>query len=404
MPRRVFTQKNQIGSFASLDRYVTLSMMRQTFQFWIVISGQSSSTFSNEGIADDFLMLPHNNFVLNGERSFPEVGTNSCSGYCSGHSDECLSGQSTKDRLTTQEPRRSLNILTEHAPVDKQSCTRSAWISPRPSYPARHVDNTEYFNVDENDEPMSRRKYGSPEIPLVKGETVFDATSGRSVDFEKACKVRKTGKHHHPSRDQETQTLHETASAFTNTADSLRAREFIEMSRQNHSPAVKLQAGNSFQLLPTFIPVPSDPSGTCFVSPTLGYPVSAPGHPSLAPMPSTTHVFHPGNARQDHFVYLASQMYPHVPHGVSTVYTPQGPSNVNTVGSPSALPFILAPGRMPYKGPHAPMPNYAIPGPAFVPSSSPGPSMVHNQPGNHGNTYRQYLMRPGSHVLQPMYQ
>lgn len=330
---------------------------------------------------------------------------NSCSGYCSGHSDERVPGQGVKDRKMDRKTQRPLETLTEQAPRYKQSCTRDIWISPRTSCAPKQVRNTGYFNIDDTDDDVSRRKYASPESSFMKGERVFDGSSGRSVDFEKACKVRRTGKyHHHPSRDQETQTLHETASAFTNPAGSARAREFIEMSRQNHSPAVKLQAGNSFQLLPTFIPVPSDPNGTCFVSPTLGYPVSAAAHPPFAQMPSTTHVLHPGNATKDHFVYLPSQMYSHVPHAVSTVYTSQVPPNVTTVGSPSALPVILAPGRVAYKGPHAPMANYAIPGPAFVPPPSPDISMRHNQPGGHLNTHRQYLMRPGSHVLQPMYQ
>ncbi len=340
--------------------------------------------------------------MLNGEQNFrgAEVAANSCPGYCSGHSDDCLPGRGVKDRKTEREMHRPLDTLNEHASGHKQSSTRDVWISPRTSCAPKAVGNIDYFNIDDPDDDVTARRYASPEIPFVKGERVFDGSSGRSVDFEKACKVRRTGKYHHPSRDQETQTLHETASAFTNPAGSSRAREFIEMSRQNHSPTVKLPAGNSFQLLPTFIPVPSDP---CFVSPTVGYPVSAPGRPPFAQMPSSTHVLHPGNAGQDHFVYLPSQMYSRVPHAVSTVYTSQVPPNVTTVGSPSALSVILAPGRVAYNGHHAPIANYAIPGPAFVPSSSPDISMRHNQPGGHLNPHRQYLMRPASHVLQPMY-
>lgn len=378
----------------------------QISYYCAVFSGQSSSTFSNEGIADDFFLLPRNNFLMNGERDFQgaELAANSCQGYCSGHSDDCLPGQQMKDSKTTRPTHRPLHSLAEQAPGHKQSCTRDIWISPRTSCAKSQVENINYFNIDDAEEDVFRRKRSSPQMPFVKGERVFDGNSGRSVDFEKACKVRKTtAKNYHPSRDQETQTLHETASAFSNPAGSSRARDFIELSRQNHSPTVTLQAGNSFQLLPTFIPVPSDPNAACFVSPTLGYPVSAAGHSSFAQMPSTTHVLHPGNGGQDRFVYLPSQMYSHVPHAVSTVYTSQV-ANATTVGSPSALPVVLAPGRVAYNGPHAPMSNYAIPGPAFVPSSPPGGSMGHAQRGGHVNSYRQYLMRPGSHVLHPMYQ
>ena len=350
-------------------------------------------------------MLPRNNFFLNSERNFQggEAPANSCPGYCSGHSDEYLHG--VKDRNTDQETQLPLATLAEPASRHKQPCIRDIWVSPRTGCATKQSENTSYLNVDDNeDDDSAIRKCVSPEIPLVKDERILECSSGRSVDFEKACKVRRTGKNFFSSRDQETQTLHESASAFTNPRGSSRAREFIEMSRKNHSPTVKMQAGNSFQLLPTFIPVPSDPNGACFLSPTLGYPVSASGHPPFAQMPSTTHVLHPGNAGHDHFVYLPSQMYSHVPHAVSTVYTSQVPPNVTTVRSPSALPVILAPGRVAYKEPHAQMPNYAIPGPSFVSPPSPGASMRHNQSGGHLNTYRQYLMRPAAHVLGPMYQ
>ena len=368
--------------------------------------GQSSSTFSNDGMTDEFLLLPRNNFLLNSEQNFRggDVAVSSCQGYCSGRCDECLPGRVVKGRKMERETQRPLDTLNEHASGHKQTCTRDIWISPGSSCAPKRAENTSYFNIDDPDDNVPARKYASPEFSLVNGGRVFEGSSGRSVDFEKACKVRKTGKYHHPSRDQETQTLHETASAFTNPGGSSRAREFIEMSRQNHSPTVKLPTGNSFQLLPTVIPLASDPNAACFVSPTVGYPVSAPGHPPFAQVPSTTHVLHPGNAGQDHFVYYPSQMYSHVPHAMSTVYTSQVPPNVTTVGSPSSLSVILAPGHVTYKGPHAPIANYAIPGPAFVPPSSPDISMRHNQPGGHMNPHRQYLMRPGSHVLQPMYQ
>jgi hypothetical protein len=358
-------------------------------------------------MTDDFFLLPRNNFPLNSEQNYrgAEVPVSSCQGYCSGHCDECLPGRGVKGRKIERETHRPLDALNEPASGHKQTCTRDIWISSGTSCAPKRAENTGYFHIDDREDNVNVRKYSSPEFSFVNSERVSDGTSGRSVDFEKACKVRKTGKYHHPSRDQETQTLHETASAFTNPAGSSRAREFIEMSRHNHSPALKLPTGNSFQLLPTVIPLSSDPNGACFVSPTVGYPVSAPGHhPPFAQVPSNTHVLHPGNTGQDHFVYLPSQMYSHVPHAVSTVYT-QVPPNVTTVGSPSSLPVILAPGHVAYKGPHAPIANYAIPGPAFVPSASPDMSMRHNQPGGHHmNPHRQYLMRPGSHVFQPMYQ
>ena len=347
---------------------------------------------------------PRNNFLLNDERNLrtAEMTANSCPGYCSGHSDDFLPARGMNNR-EAQQPWGT--VTTEPASEHKLPSARDNWNSRRASCGTKQVASTDYFHVDDNDDDVPGRKHISPEIPFVKGErVVFDDHSGRSVDFEKACKVRKTGKNH-PSRDQQTQTLHETASAFVNPADSSRERDYIEMSRQNHSPVVKMQAGNSFQLIPTFIPVPSDANGACFLSPTLGYPVSASAHAPFAQMPSTTHVLHPGNSgAQDHFVYLPSQVYSHVPRAVSTVYTSHVPPNVTTVGSPSAMPVLFAPGRVAYKGPHAPVPNFAIPAPTFVPSSSPTASMRHNQAPGNVNTYRQYLMRPRSHVLQPMYQ
>ncbi|XP_046862131.1 homeodomain-interacting protein kinase 3-like isoform X3 [Xenia sp. Carnegie-2017] len=361
-------------------------------------SGQCSSPSGNEGMSNDFFLHQRNSTLYNG-RNFHNVPAVAACKTGPG----CFTGNSNVKDSVEVDSQRSHDSIPGEASTHKQPSARDIWVRPRASCTTKQDNNSSFLHYKEVDEAVPRRKHPSTETTFTKPEQIYESSSGRSVDFEKACKVRR--KSYQPSRDQETQTLYDTASAFTNTAGSSRAREFIEISRKNHSPtpAVNFQPANSFQLLPTFIPLQSDSSGACFVSPTLGYPIKAAGHQHFPQMPSTAHVFHP-SAGPDHFFYLPSQVYSHMPQAVSTVYNTHIPSNISAGGSPTGVPVILAPGRLAYKEPPGAIPNYGLSTPAFVPTSSSADSVGHTIAGSNIKAYRQYVMRSENYGLPSMYQ
>ena len=332
-----------------------------------------------------------------------ETMTASGSGFCSGHSDEFVASLVYDNGTSEPVSKPSWNACAEHSLVGqpRRRTSQDTWSL----HAAKPGKSTSYLNVDDGDEDISGQKYNSPEFPLAREENGGCASGAVARDMGETFTARRSGKNQEP-RDQETQTLHETAPPFLRSAEMGKPL-MPEMSHRNQSPTVNLPVGNSFHLLPTLIPVPSDHSGACFVSPTLGYQVNAASHPQFAQVPTTTHVIHP-RAGQDQFVYLPSHIYSHhLQRTVPTVYASHVPPNATTatVRSPSAMPVILAPGRVAFNRPPAPavVPNFAIPATSFA-TSSPGSAMRYNQSVANAHAYRRYLMGPGGHVTAPMYQ
>lgn len=356
-------------------------------------------------------MLPSGSLPVNNERTLhvPETIATSCSGYCSGHSDEFVASQVYDRETRDPENKPPWDTYAEprHTRGPVQNLSHDIWVGPGTSCGTKPADNVTYLNVDDTDDEVSGPKYISPEFPFVKEERHGDSGEASAVDVDETCAIKRTGKNNEP-RDQETQTFHESVPTFGHSADLERTliRDISDTGHHNQSPTVNLPVGNSFQMLPTFIPVPSDHNGTCFVSPTLGYQVSAASHPQFAQVPSTTHVLHP-RAGQEHYVYLPSQIYSHhLPRTVSTVYTSHVPPDVpTTVRSPSAAPVILGPSHVAFKRPPAPtvLPNFTIPTPSF-PTSSPNSAIRYTQSVTNVNAYRRYLMGTNGHVAPPMYQ
>lgn len=349
-------------------------------------------------------MLPKGHLPGNERPLRPaETITASGSGFCSGHSDEFVTSLVYDTGTRAPENKPSWNVCAEHSVVGgpRRRTSQETWSQ----HAAKPAESTSYLNVDDGDEDISGQKYNSPEFPLVKEEKLGAAHGAVARDLGETFAPRRSGKNQEP-RDQETQTLHESAPTFLRSAE-MEKPLMQGMSRHNQSPTVNLPVGNSYHLLPTLIPVPSDHSGACFVSPTLGYQVNAASHPQFAQVPTTTHLIHP-RAAQDQFVYLPSHIYSHhLQRTVPTVYASHvSPSaTTTTVRSPTAVPVILAPGRVAFNRPPAPavVPNFAIPASSFA-ASSPGSAMRYNQSVANAHAYRRYLMGPGGHVAPPMYQ